>query len=43
MKENPPKPFSRNRGLLKMDIPDKRDFASTPIKGLPKKKGLLKD
>ena len=37
----PGKLYKRNRGLLKMGHKDLHDFASTPLKGLPEKKGKL--
>ena len=37
----PGKLFKRNRGLLKMSHEQLHDFASTPRKGLPKKKSNL--
>lgn len=37
----PSKLFKRNRGLLKMSHEQLHDFASTPRKGLPKKKSNL--
>lgn len=40
---SPSKLYSKNKGLLKMSHEDMRDFASTPKKNLPKKKGLIKD
>ena len=39
---NPSKLYSRNRGLLKMSHKELHDFASTPAKGLPERKKLLK-
>jgi hypothetical protein len=38
---NPGKLYKRNRGLLKMGHKDLHDFAATPRKGLPEKKGKL--
>lgn len=38
----PDKLYDRNKGLLKMGKQDMHDFAETPSKGLPKRKGLLK-
>jgi len=38
-KHAPGKLFPRNRSLLKMADSDLEDYASTPEKGLPKKKG----
>lgn len=40
---NPSKLKRRNRGLLDMDKQDLEDFASTPRKGLPKRKKRLLD
>lgn len=37
----PEKLYSRNRGLLGMSKSQLHDYADTPEKGLPKKKGLL--
>jgi len=39
---HPEKLYKRNRGLLKMTNSQLSDYASTPRKGLPKRKGLLK-
>lgn len=36
----PGKLYKRNRGLLKMSKGQLHDYAATPEKGLPKKKGL---
>jgi len=36
---NPSKLYSKNRGLLGMTHTQLHDFASTPRKGLPEKKG----
>jgi hypothetical protein len=33
--------YARNAGLLKMDDEQLHEFASTPEKGLPKKKGHM--
>jgi hypothetical protein len=38
---NPSKLYARNRGLLKMSHSQLHDFASTPRKGLPKRKTTL--
>lgn len=38
---SPGKLYSRNKGLLGMSKGQLHDFAATPEKGLPKKKGLL--
>lgn len=38
---NPKKLYKKNRGLLNMNHQQLHDFASTPTKGLPKKKGKL--
>ena len=40
---SPGKLYKRNRGLLKMGNQDLHDFAATPTKDLPKKKGKLHD
>jgi hypothetical protein len=37
----PGKLYDRNRGLLKMSHRQLHDFASTPTKELPKRKGKL--
>ena len=39
---DPEKLYKRNRGLLKMSHQQLHDFASTPRKGLPYKKNLLR-
>ncbi len=39
---SPGKLFKRNRGLLKMAKGDLNDFASTSVKGLPKRMSLGK-
>jgi hypothetical protein len=38
---SPGKLYKKNRGLLKMSHQQLHDFAATPRKGLPKKKGKL--
>jgi len=37
---HPEKLYARNRGLLKMSHQQLHDFAATPRKNLPKKRGL---
>jgi hypothetical protein len=37
---HPEKLYKRNRGLLSMSKSQLHDFASTPEKGLPKRKGF---
>jgi len=39
--KSPGKLYKRNRGLLKMGKKKLSEFASTPRKGLPEKKGKL--
>lgn len=40
---DPSKLYARNKGLLKMSHSQLHDFAATPRKGLPKKKGKKSD
>lgn len=39
---HPEELYGRNRGLLKMSHKQLHDFAATPEKGLPKRKGPLR-